>query len=227
MKQGRLILINILILVAVILIGGLGAYYWSQSYNYVSTQDGAISAPTIPVPALAPGTIEGLSLHVGQRVTKGQIIAQETVAGTSSSAKSSSKSTATTSTVNVVAPVTGTVATVSATNGQMVGTGTPLFTEVKLNQVTVVANIPESKIRHVNVGQTATIYVDAHPGVSFTGTVQAIQPTTQSFFSLIPTAATSGTYTKVTQRIPVILSINTAGLALRPGENCEVRITIR
>ncbi len=224
MKQGRLILINILILVAVILIGGLGAYYWNQSYNYVSTQDGAISAPTIPVPALASGTIQGLNVYVGERVTKGQIIAHETVAGASKSGKSS---TAGTSTVNIVAPASGTVATVSAANGQIVGAGTALFTEVKLSQVTVVANIPESKIRHVSVGQTATIYVDAHPGVSFTGTVKAIQPTTQSFFSLIPTAATSGTYTKVTQRIPVILSINTAGYALLPGESCEVRITIR
>lgn len=225
MKQGRLILINILILVAVILIGGLGAYYWNQSYNYVSTQDGAISAPTIPVPALAAGTIQGVTLHVGQRVTKGQVIAQETVAG---AASTSSKTTpSTTTTTNIVAPATGTIATVSATNGQTVGAGTALFTEVKLGHVSVVANIPESKIRHVSVGQTATIYVDAHPGVSFTGTVTAIQPTTQSFFSLIPTAATSGTYTKVTQRIPVILSINTAGYTLLPGESCEVRITIR
>lgn len=224
MKQGRLILINILILVAVILIGGLGAYYWNQSYNYVSTQDGVVSSPTIPVPALAAGTIQGLSLHVGQQVTKGQVIAQETVAGTVTSGKST---TSTTSTVNIVAPASGTVATVSAANGQVVGAGTALFTEVKLNQVTVVANIPESKIRHVSVGQTATVYVDAHPGVSFTATVKAIQPTTQSFFSLIPTAATSGTYTKVTQRIPVILSINTAGYTLLPGESCEVRITIR
>jgi multidrug resistance efflux pump len=62
--------------------------------------------------------------------------------------------------------------------------------------------------------------------VSFTGSVEAIQPTTQSFFSLIPTAATSGTYTKVTQRIPVELSIAAAGYTLLPGENAEVRITI-
>ncbi|PSR32117.1 MAG: secretion protein HlyD [Sulfobacillus benefaciens] len=221
MKQSRLILINILILVAVIIVGGLGVYYWNQNYNYVSTQDASVSAPTIPVPALAAGTIENLSLQTGQHVTKGQIVGQEIVAGTATG-----KGAAATTTINLVAPASGTIATVSTSNGQVVGAGTPLFTEVKLDQVTVVANIPETKIRNVSVGQTATIYVDAHPGVSFTGTVQAIQPTTQSFFSLIPTSATAGTYTKVTQRVPVILSINTAGYSLLPGENCEVRITI-
>ena len=221
MKQSRLILINILILVAVIIIGGLGVYYWNQNYNYVSTQDASVSAPTIPVPALASGTIENLSLQTGQHVTKGQIVGQEIVAGTATGKGASAATT-----LNLVAPASGTIATVSTSNGQVVGAGTPLFTEVKLDQVTVVANIPETKIRNVSVGQTATIYVDAHPGVSLTGKVQAIQPTTQSFFSLIPTSATAGTYTKVTQRVPVILSINTEGYSLLPGENCEVRITI-
>jgi len=57
-KQGRLILINILILVAVIIVGGLGMYYWNQNYNYVTTEDASVTAPTIPVPALAAGTIQ-------------------------------------------------------------------------------------------------------------------------------------------------------------------------
>ncbi|MHB1611984.1 MAG: HlyD family secretion protein [Sulfobacillus sp.] len=226
MKQGRLILINILILVAVIIVGGLGMYYWNQNYNYVTTEDASVTAPTIPVPALAAGTIQNFALQVGQHVTKGQVVGQEQTVSMPTSATGKGSTSPAYTTLNIVAPASGTIATVSTSNGQVVGVGTPLFTEVKLDQVTVVANIPESKIRNVDVGQTATIYVDAHPGVSFTGTVDAIQPTTQSFFSLIPTSATAGTYTKVTQRVPVIMSINAAGYSLLPGENCEVRITI-
>ena len=229
MKQSRVILINVLIIVAMILIGGVVAYYWTQSYDYVSTQDASISAPTIPVAAQANGTIQNLSVAVGQRVSQGQTIAEETVTTAPAATAKGSKTTAATSgtsIVNIVAPVSGYVATVSVANGQTVAAGTPLVTLVQLSKVTVIANIPETKIRNVSVGQSATIYVDAHPGVSFTGTVEAIQPTTQSFFSLIPTAATSGTYTKVTQRVPVELSIDAAGYSLLPGEDAEVRITI-
>lgn len=228
MKQSRVILINVLIIVALILIGGIVAYYWSQSYDYVSTQDAAISAPTIPIAAQSSGTVQDLSVTTGQRVSQGQTIAQETVAATTVTTAKGSKTPAAAGTtlINITAPVAGYVANVSVANGQAVAAGTPLFTLVQLSKVNVVANIPETKIRNVSVGQSATIYVDAHPGVSFTGTVEAIQPTTQSFFSLIPTAATSGTYTKVTQRVPVELSIDAAGYSLLPGEDAEVRITI-
>ncbi len=227
MKQSRVILINVLIIVALIIIGGVVAYYWSQSYDYVSTQDASISAPSVPVAANATGTIENLSVSMGQKVTKGQIIAQEVVTTpATTTAKGKVSAASSTTTVNIDAPTAGQVANLTAANGEAVTTGTPLMTLVQLSKVTVTANVPETKIRNVSVGQSATITVDAHPGVSFSGSVEAIQPTTQSFFSLIPTAATSGTYTKVTQRIPVELSIDAAGYTLLPGENAEVRITI-
>lgn len=232
MKQNRIILINILIIVALILVGGIIAYYWTQSYDYVSTQDASISAPSIPVAATQSGTLESSGIHIGQRLTKGEVIGQVLVPPSASSSsgtgktKSATKASATPSTVNIVAPANGMVANVATQNGQTVAAGTPIFTMVQLSQVSVVANIPESKIRNVSAGQSATIYVDAHPGVAFSGTVEAISPTTQSFFSLIPTAATAGTYTKVTQRIPVTLSIDAAGYTLLPGENAEVKITV-
>ncbi|AEJ38560.1 secretion protein HlyD family protein [Sulfobacillus acidophilus TPY] len=227
MKQGRLILVNILIILALVIIGGIVWYTWNQNYTYVSTNDAQITAPSVPIVALAPGTLSNLSVNVGQHVNQGQVIGQETVAGGATVPTKGSKTASTGSTtVNIVAPVSGRIATINTQVGSVMATGTPIVTEVNLGQISVVANIPETKIRNVQIGQTATITVDAHPGVSFTGTVQEIQPTTQSFFSLIPTTATAGTFTKVTQRIPVILSIDNAGYTLLPGESAEVRITV-
>lgn len=226
MKQSRVILINILIIVALILVGGIVAYYWTQSYDYVSSQDASVSAPSIPIAAGSAGTIDKWSVSLGQRVSKGQVIGQEVTLAAPAGTASGKGKTTTSTTVNLVAPVSGVVAQIGAHTGQIVSGGTPVATIVRLSHIVVMANIPESKIRHVSVGQSATVYVDAHPGVAFSGTVKAIQPTTQSFFSLIPTAATSGTYTKVTQRIPVELSIDAAGYTLLPGENAEVRITV-
>lgn len=227
MKSSRLILINILVFVAIIVIGGVAFYYYNQSNNYVTSQDAVISANSVPVIATVPGTVHGLSVTMGQRVTKGEILARLTVAsGTASSMSGGQKapSSLASRSVNIVSPVTGTVAQISAVNGQLVGVGSPVVTLVQLGSVYVTANIPETKIRKVTVGQTVDITVDAHPGVVFHGSVQSIQPATQSFFSLIPTSATAGSYTKVIQRVPVDIKIDKAGYTLLPGESAEVTI---
>jgi multidrug resistance efflux pump len=232
MKSSRIVLINILVIVALVIIGGVAAYYWNQNTNYVVSQDASVTADTVPVVATASGTLEGFNLTVGQRVSRGQVVATETVAAPASPAapaaasggKTAPAPPPTPTTVDVVAPVDGTVASVNATNGQTVAAGTPVATLVQLSTVEIVANIPETKIHQVSVGQTVDVTVDAQPGVTFHGTVAAIQPATQSFFSLIPTTATAGSYTKVVQRVPVVIKIDTAGYTLLPGENASVRI---
>ena len=62
----------------------------------------------------------------------------------------------------------------------------------------------------------------AYPGVTFHGHVTAIAPATQSFFSLIPTSATAGTYIQTVQRVPVNIQIHTDGHTLLPGESMSV-----
>lgn len=219
MKLSRIILINLMVIVALVLVGALIAYYWVQNYNYVSSQDASIAAPTVQVVAPAAGVLSGIHVTVGQHVTKGQVIGQETVAAPGKAAMSGG-------TVNITAPITGSVASIQAYAGQSVAQGTALLSAVRLNQITVVANILETKIHRIRIGQTVSIHVDAHPGVTFTGHVSAIQPATQSFFSLLPTSASAGSYTKVVQRVPVTIAINAAGYTLLPGESCEVRVTI-
>ncbi|MCY0882069.1 MAG: efflux RND transporter periplasmic adaptor subunit, partial [Firmicutes bacterium] len=182
-SSSRMILTEVLIIVAVLLIGGIGAYFWNQSYNYVSTDDASVNAPTVTVAAMANGNVSSLDVKTGQHVTKGSVIGTETIAPTTAKTAAS--------TVNIVAPVSGNIATISVHAGQAVAAGTPILTEVELNHVDIVANIPESEIRNITVGQTATITVDAHPGVSFSGHVTQIEPATQSFFSLVPTAASA------------------------------------
>lgn len=229
MKGSRLILINILVIVAILIIGGVVAYYYNQSTNYVSSQDASIQAPTVPVLALQPGVVTRLNLHVGEAVAKGQVVGREQLLGSPTTTVVRTKKgtrvvVSAPPTINITAPASGQIAQVSAVPGQTVGTGSPLFTEVELSKVYVVANILETEIAKVKVGQTVTITVDAQPGITFTGHVKAIQPATQSFFSLIPTSATSGTFTKVTQRVPVVISIDPAGYTLLPGESAEVQI---
>jgi multidrug resistance efflux pump len=230
MKPSRIVLINVVILVVLLLAAGAALYYTNQSQSYVSTDDAAISAPTVPVAAVVTGSLQSVAAKVGEHVTQGETLATVLVATaaahvTPAAARAKgSVAPSTPATVAVTAPVAGTVAQVDGVKGELVGPGSPLFAEVELGGVYVTANIPETQIQDVKVHQTVDITVDAQPGVTLAGHVTAIEPATESYFSLIPTAATAGSYTKVEQRVPVLITVETAGYTLLPGENCEVRI---
>jgi multidrug resistance efflux pump len=130
--------------------------------------------------------------------------------------------------VAVTAPVSGFIVQDDAERGEQVdpSLGLPLAAEVEPNQLWVQANVAETQIWKVRVGQRVDVHVDAFPGRRFAGRVAAIQQATQSAFSLLPPADTSGTFTKVTQRLPVkIVMGDTRGLF--PGMSAEVRIHLR
>ncbi len=89
------------------------------------------------------------------------------------------------------------------------------------------ANIEEKYLHDVAVGDTADIEVDAYPGLRLQGRVTEILRATNSEFSLVPSEGVSGTFIKVTQRVPLRLAITApANLALGPGLSVEVRIHI-
>jgi membrane fusion protein (multidrug efflux system) len=60
----------------------------------------------------------------------------------------------------------------------------------------------------IKLNQKVKFSIDAFPGVNFTGNLFSIGTNTASQFSLIPPNNASGNFTKVTQRIPVKLSIS-------------------
>lgn len=73
-------------------------------------------------------------------------------------------------------PINGTVAMRAAQPGQMAGGGTPLMRIVNVNSIFFEANVSETDVRHVRVGQPVTVTVDAYPGRTFRGTVSRVYP---------------------------------------------------
>lgn len=77
------------------------------------------------------------------------------------------------------------------------------------------------------MGQPVGFTVDAHPGATFRGGVAEIRAGTQSQFSLIPAQQPSGSFAKVTQRIPIKISIESdKGRRLVPGMSAVARIDV-
>jgi multidrug resistance efflux pump len=122
----------------------------------------------------------------------------------------------------------GTILQVAAVQGQNVAPGLTLVVLTDLSSVTVTAYVDENAINNVSVGQSVDIHIDAYSDTSFTGHIEQIVQATAGTFSLLPNQdPTSGNFTKVGQRIPVVITLDaTAGKAILPGMSAEVTIHI-
>jgi membrane fusion protein (multidrug efflux system) len=127
----------------------------------------------------------------------------------------------------LLAPAAGVVAKRSVEPGQLVQPGQPLMTVVPTRDVWVTANLKETDIDRVAVGQPVEFTVDGYPGRSFRGRVESLSPATGAKFSLLPPDNATGNFTKVVQRIPVKVRLEggeDAAHPLRPGMSAEVAI---
>lgn len=94
--------------------------------------------------------------------------------------------------------------------GDVVQPSQSVFTLTLNKNLWVVAFLEETKISEIHSGQNVKLTIDAFPGVRFNGKVFLVGSSTASVFSLIPANNASGNFTKVTQRIPVRISIESA-----------------
>ncbi len=130
----------------------------------------------------------------------------------------------------VTAPVSGVVSKKSVEPGQLVQAGQPLMAIVPLEDVWVVANLKETQIARVVPGAPAEIRADAYPGRVFQGYVESLSPATGAKFSLLPPDNATGNFTKIVQRIPVRVRLDTppdSARPLRPGMSVDVTIRKR
>ncbi len=105
----------------------------------------------------------------------------------------------------------------------------PLLTLIP-NQVFITANYKETQVGNMHPGQPVDVHVDAYKGVTFHGRVIAINPASQSTYALVPTQNSTGNFVKVTQRIPVKISIDDADpqkYPMRPGMSIETAVRVR
>ena len=121
----------------------------------------------------------------------------------------------------ILAPASGVVSKKSVELGQLVQPGQPLMTVVPLDDVWVTANLKETETADVTPGDSADITVDAYEGRHFRGRVESLSPATGAKFSLLPPDNATGNFTKVVQRIPVRIRLDSAAAdpahPLRPG----------
>ena len=124
-------------------------------------------------------------------------------------------------------PVNGVVDRVFVEEGEYVTPGQRLLLVHDPKRVWIDANVKETDIRKVKIGQVADVTVDAFPDKKFSGKVIAIGNAATSEFALLPTPNPSGNFTKITQRLRVRVAIDQEQNLLRPGMMVEVFIDVR
>ena len=236
MQRSRSILIQAVVLLVLLGAAVLGAYYWYQAQNYVTTSDAQVSAPMAPIGAPAAGLLLSWTAHVGQSVKAGQVLgrvriasgaAAATASGKTATAKPTTPVAASALTVPIRAPLAGVIVNDVAVQGAVVVPGVPLGYVAALKRMGVTAYVKETAIRHVAPGQTVRVHIDALPGTTLRGRVRRLGLATAGTFSLLPTTAQGGSFTPVTQRIPVHISLQGVPAALVPGESATIRIHTR
>jgi membrane fusion protein (multidrug efflux system) len=108
------------------------------------------------------------------------------------------------------APADGVIAKRWLLSGDVAQPGQSVFTITMSKNLWVIAYLEETKISEIHTGQQVKFTIDAFSDVKFRGKVFLIGSSTASVFSLIPANNAAGNFTKVTQRIPIRISIDSA-----------------
>lgn len=107
----------------------------------------------------------------------------------------------------VYAPTNGIVSNVTLRTSQYLEEGDPVFSLVETSNLWVEANLKETQLTHIRLGQKAEFVADSYPDTVWPSRVMTISPATGAEFSLLPPQNASGNWVKVVQRVPVRFSI--------------------
>ena len=126
----------------------------------------------------------------------------------------------------ILAPFAGTVTQVENIQpGSFLSVGSSAFSLIGSDSW-VDANIKETDLTHIKVGDSATIVLDSYPDQTLQATVQSISPASGSIFALLPAQNASGNWVKVVQRMPVRLTVTEPdpNVVMRDGASATVTI---
>ena len=219
MNTKRKIILSYVLIVMIIALGSVFAYNWYNNNYYVTTDDARVAADFVTVIPQASGPLLDFNVNQGDTVVKNQIIGH-IGANVTAGSKAGSIS-------NIVAPISGTIVERTATVGNFESSSqTPTLALIMdPNQIYISANIEETELEKVKIGQQVDINIDQFSNETFEGTVESIGQATNSEFSLLPSS--SGTFTKVVQTIPIKITMERTDMNLIPGASAEIKIHVK
>lgn len=207
----RLLVIGVL---ALLIAAAFITYYLIESRTYVTTDNAQVDGNQISITAPTSGILIDWHGQQGTQLQQNTPVGRIEIQGSFMQPQ-----------MVIRAPADGVVAVDNGVPGSFVTAGTQLAIAYDGSGVFVTARVDETEIDAVHVGAPVKISVDAFPNADLTGRVSEIKTGAAGVFSLFPQSNTSGNYQKVTQVIPVKITIDDRqNLPLVPGMNATVKI---
>lgn len=211
MSKGRLMIINMIGIIATLALVAVCGYYYYQNKHYVTTDEARVSANMTKITAPASGKLSGWDAKEGDHISDGDNL------GKISDGQQS---------VAVKAISDGTLVKNTAVNHKIVNAGVVIGQTADMDNIYITAHIKETELRDIEKDDKVDIKVDGDPDTTFEGKVEEIGYATDSVFSMFPETNQSGDYTKVTEKVQVKISIQNPSAKLLPGMNAEVKISL-
>ncbi len=127
----------------------------------------------------------------------------------------------------VRAPREGRIGRLRLQAGEYVRAGDAVVPLIETGRSWIEANLKETQLTHLRVGQRAEVVIDAFPSRTWRARVASISPSTGAELSVLPPQNATGNWVKIVQRVPVRLEIEAAPdrhFAMPSGVTAAVRI---
>jgi multidrug resistance efflux pump len=217
MNEKRKALLFTILALMLVSLAGIGVYYWYNKTYFVSTEDATVTGDLVKVSPQTSGRLLEFNMEEGDTVIKDQIMGRQEVINLSDAGIDQSV---------IRAPIDGIIIKKQCTVGEIESAGQTLAMMIDPKKLYINANIEETELGRVKNGQAVDISIDQFKGEKFTGRVKFVGQAANSTFSLLP-SSTSGTFTKVVQKIPVKIEFDQHAGKFLPGTNAVVKIHIK
>lgn len=125
----------------------------------------------------------------------------------------------------IKAPISGTIADCQLKIGRYIRATVPVVAIVPTENLYVRANFKETQIKDLKPGMELSIRLDSVKSKTLKGKIRSLAPATGTKFSLIPPDNATGNFTKIVQRVPVIIDIEVPK-EMKPYAKAGVSVTV-
>lgn len=210
----KMVLINIITIIVLIVIGVVGFYFWNNATSYVSTDNAKVDGDQMKIASPASGEIKSLDVKQGEKLKKGDKVAEVAAQGEGGQSKE----------MSIKMPKDGTIIKTDGMEGSMAQAGNPIAYAYNLDDLYITANVDEKDVADIEKGNDVDVDIDGQKA-TVSGKVDQIGDATAASFSLMPSSNSDGNYTKVSQVVPVRISLDSEpSKNVVPGMNAEVKI---
>ncbi|MDU3265732.1 MAG: HlyD family efflux transporter periplasmic adaptor subunit, partial [Staphylococcus sp.] len=160
------------------------------------------------------GQIKSFDAKQGDQLKKGDTVAEVTAQGQDGQTQDQ----------KIKMPQDGTIAKTDGMEGSIAQAGSPIAYAYNLDDLYITANIDENDLSSIDKGDKVDVTIDGQDS-KIDGKIKEIGKATANSFSLMPSSNSDGNYTKVSQVIPVKISLDSQpSKNVVPGMNAEVKI---